>query len=87
MCSGKWYCPYRRRGVSIGFEGAYHWTSYGRELEGQKASCGENERSFKVNVRFFCGCLYFQLEVHVRDECPATEVQCEYKNLGCEAVV
>jgi len=27
-----------------------------------------------------------KLEVHVRDECPATEVQCEYKNLGCEAV-
>jgi len=27
-----------------------------------------------------------KLEVHVRDECPATEIQCEYKNLGCEAV-
>jgi len=27
-----------------------------------------------------------RLEVHVRDECPATEVQCEYKNLGCEEV-
>jgi len=33
------------------------------------------------------GCFCFQLEVHVRDECPATEVQCEYKNLGCEEVV
>ena len=33
-------------------------------------------------------CYYFlQLDVHVQDECPATEVQCEYKNLGCEAVV
>ncbi|XP_078350390.1 TNF receptor-associated factor 5-like [Oculina patagonica] len=28
-----------------------------------------------------------KLDVHVRDECPATEVQCEYKNLGCEAVI
>ncbi|KAL9954633.1 hypothetical protein ACROYT_G042197 [Oculina patagonica] len=27
-----------------------------------------------------------KFDVHVRDECPATEVQCEYKNLGCEAV-
>ncbi|XP_078350399.1 TNF receptor-associated factor 6-A-like [Oculina patagonica] len=27
-----------------------------------------------------------KLDVHVRDECPATEVQCEYKNLGCKAV-
>jgi len=33
------------------------------------------------------GSFCFQLEVHVRDECPATEVQCEYKNLGCEEVV
>ena len=31
--------------------------------------------------------LSFQLDVHIRDECPATAVQCEYKNLGCEAVV
>ncbi|KAL9954658.1 hypothetical protein ACROYT_G042223 [Oculina patagonica] len=28
-----------------------------------------------------------KLDVHVRDVCPATEVQCEYKNLGCEAVL
>jgi len=42
-----------------------------------------HERSFKVNVSY----LYFQLEGHVRDECPLTEVQCEFKNLGCEAVV
>jgi len=28
-----------------------------------------------------------KLEVHIRDECPATEVQCEYENLGCEAVL
>ena len=48
----------------------------------QKASC-----SLKTNVRLFCGCLCFQLGVHIRDECPATEIQCEYKNLGCEAVV
>ena len=34
----------------------------------------------------FC-CVCFQLEVHILDECPATKVQCEYKNLGCEAVV
>ncbi|KAL9954652.1 hypothetical protein ACROYT_G042217 [Oculina patagonica] len=27
-----------------------------------------------------------KLDVNVRDECPATEVQCEYKNLGCEEV-
>lgn len=27
-----------------------------------------------------------QLEVHVRDDCPKTEVQCEYKTLGCHAV-
>ena len=33
------------------------------------------------------GSFCLQLEVHVRDECPATEVQCEYKNLGCEEVV
>ena len=37
----------------------------------------------KIGVEILC----FQLEVHVRDECPATEVQCEYKNLGCEEVV
>ena len=46
-----------------------------------------HERSSKVNVKVNVGYLYFQLEVHVRDECPATEVQCEFKNLGCEAVV
>ena len=46
-----------------------------------------HERSFKFNVKVNVGCLYFQLEVHVRDECPATEVQCEFKILGCEAVV
>ena len=34
-----------------------------------------------------CGCLCYQLEVHIREECPATEVQCEYKNLGCVEVV
>ena len=45
------------------------------------------EDFFKVNARFFCCCLCFQLEVHVRDECPATEVQCDYKSLGCEEVV
>ena len=66
---------------------AWHWTNYGRELEGQRASCGETERLFTTNVRLFCGCFRFQLEFHVRDECPATEVQCDYKNLGCEAVV
>lgn len=33
------------------------------------------------------GCFCFQLEVHVRDECPATEVQSGHKNLGFEAVV
>ena len=38
-------------------------------------------------MRFFCDCFCFQLEVHVRDKCPATKIQCEYKNLGCEAVV
>ncbi|XP_020619881.1 TNF receptor-associated factor family protein DDB_G0290965-like, partial [Orbicella faveolata] len=27
-----------------------------------------------------------KLDVHVRDECPATEVQCGYNYLGCEAV-
>ncbi|XP_078342900.1 TNF receptor-associated factor 5-like isoform X1 [Oculina patagonica] len=27
-----------------------------------------------------------KLDVHVRDECPATEIQCEYKNLGCGEV-
>ena len=34
-------------------------------------------------------CCYFclQLETHFRDHCPKTEVQCEFKNLGCEAVV
>jgi len=75
--------------VSIGCE-AYLWSNYGLELQelaGQKASFSEFERSFKVNVRFFCGCLYLQLDVHVRDECPATEVQCGYNYLGCEAVV
>ena len=66
---------------------AYHWSNYRQEVEGHKASCGETETSFTTNVRFFCGCFCFQLEVHGRDECPATEVQCEYKNLGCEAVV
>lgn len=25
------------------------------------------------------------LEVHIRDDCPATEVYCKYKNLGCDA--
>ena len=70
--------------MSIGCE-AYHLTSYGRELEGQIAitEAKTHERSFKVNV----GYLYFQLEVHVQDECPATKVQCEFKHLGCEAVV
>ena len=38
-------------------------------------------------IYIISGFLCFQLEVHVRDECPATEVQCEYKNLGCEEVV
>ena len=37
--------------------------------------------------KFFSGCFCFQLEVHVRDECPATEVQSGHKNLGFEAVV
>ncbi|XP_020612156.1 TNF receptor-associated factor 5-like [Orbicella faveolata] len=27
-----------------------------------------------------------KLEVHVRYECPATRVQCMYKNIGCEAM-
>jgi len=27
-----------------------------------------------------------ELEAHILDECPATEVQCEYKKLGCEEV-
>ena len=86
MCSGKFYCRRRPKRMSIMWE-AYHWSNYGREVEGHKASCGEMETSFTTNARFFCGCFCFQLEVHVRDECPTTEVQCEYKNLGCEAVV
>ena len=28
-----------------------------------------------------------QLKVHIRDDCPSTEVHCEYKNLGCGEVV
>ncbi|CAH3164471.1 unnamed protein product, partial [Pocillopora meandrina] len=27
-----------------------------------------------------------KLEVHIRDECPETEVHCEYRNLGCDAM-
>ena len=55
--------------------------------ENWKAMPQKASSSFKTNVRFFSGCLCFQLEVHIREECPATEVQCEYKNLGCEDVV
>ncbi|KAJ7353873.1 TNF receptor-associated factor 4 [Desmophyllum pertusum] len=46
-------------------------------------------RKFPVHCTNKCGLKDIpraKLEVHVRDECPATEVQCEYKNLGCEAV-
>ncbi|KAJ7353885.1 TNF receptor-associated factor 4 [Desmophyllum pertusum] len=46
-------------------------------------------RKFPVHCTNKCGLEDIpraKLEVHVRDECPATEVQCEYKNLGCEAV-
>ncbi|KAJ7353886.1 hypothetical protein OS493_031593 [Desmophyllum pertusum] len=46
-------------------------------------------RKFPVQCTNKCGLRDIpreKLEVHVRDECPATEVQCEYKNLGCEAV-
>ena len=28
-----------------------------------------------------------QLEAHIHDDCPKTEVPCEFKNLGCSAVV
>ena len=72
--------------MSIGCK-VYVWNNYGRDLEGRKVNSGKTERSFKVNVRFFCDCLCFQLEAHILDECPATKVQCEYKNLGCEEVV
>lgn len=45
--------------------------------------------SFYVYTIYFVSVLslFLQLEIHVRDDCPATEVQCEYENLGCEAVV
>ena len=43
--------------------------------------------TFNFNIRLVCDCFCFQLEVHVRDECPATEVQCEYQTLGCKEVV
>ncbi|CAH3040164.1 unnamed protein product, partial [Pocillopora meandrina] len=29
---------------------------------------------------------FMSLEVHIRDECPETEVHCEYRNLGCDAM-
>ncbi|KAJ7353880.1 TNF receptor-associated factor 4 [Desmophyllum pertusum] len=61
------------------------WTGELRAVEEHLDVC----RKFPVQCTNKC-CLKDipreKLEVHVRDECPAIEVQCEYKNLGCEAV-
>jgi len=46
-------------------------------------------RTFPVLCTNKCGRTHIpreELEAHILDECPATEVQCEYKNLGCEEV-
>ncbi|XP_078350825.1 uncharacterized protein LOC144635612 [Oculina patagonica] len=61
------------------------WTGELRAVEEHTAVC----RKFPVECTNKCGLKDIpreKLDVHVRDECPATEVQCEYKNLGCDAV-
>ncbi|KAJ7353878.1 hypothetical protein OS493_031585 [Desmophyllum pertusum] len=61
------------------------WTGELRAVEEHLDVC----RKFPVHCTNKCGLEDIpraKLEVHVRDECPAIEVQCEYKNLGCKAV-
>ncbi|XP_078350442.1 TNF receptor-associated factor 4-like [Oculina patagonica] len=78
----------RRRILDLSVKCSYSGCSWAGELRAMEEHAGVCQKLL-VKCPHKCGLRDIpreKLEVHVRDECPAIEVQCEYKNLGCKAV-
>ncbi|XP_022787414.1 TNF receptor-associated factor 6-like [Stylophora pistillata] len=72
------FCPADRHPLSR--DEIFQDTACGRKILDLIVKCPSNGCPWRGELRDV------ELDVHIRDECPKTEVHCEYKYLGCEAV-